>query len=682
MKFRNHIVFFILVTFLVSGLVTSTYSQDSKQLFQKGLMKENGEGDLHAAIKIYEEVVADENAENSVKAKAQLHIGLCFEKLGKTEAIKAYELVLQNYKNYKDEVQVASLRLSELNKPDDESMSVIDLYEKGSFLENSSLSPDGTKIAGIDFSVGQNVNVYDRLTGQTQMITNYKWSNADDGFTYFPVWSPDGKELVYMFFGNNGICELQASTLEGKKRTLIKNEPGSGQIYPRQWSEDGSEILTFKQDSSGFYTIGLLPAGGGSFNALYYTNWKDRFVNGDASLSPDGKFVVFADGQEDNLDIFIIDTKGGTPTVLSGHPVNEYDPLWSPDGKHIAFIKEIKGGAFLYGIEMAEGKPVGQPFLIKEGLQNVDLTNWTENGICYNLELKMNEIYTLSLDPETGTPVGDPKPLDYTPAGSNICPVWSHDGSNLAFISYDDKPEVVILPADGGETRHYTIPVSEFWANAVQDLNWLPDNSGVGFSMINRMELSTIYRLDLITGKWQDWPLPDKGWSFTDWGPDENTVMYTKGTDPNAGVFQFNIKTGETKHVFKPEANKWHNIRGLKFSRDYKKLTFTYGNFNIMVLDLESGECRMLDKIFWTPTFSPDGQKVLAFGSYGEEKNAAKGATVLSLDGEILQQYDISRYFAAGTRIHSPDWSPDGEQLVFSTLYGKFETLLMKNVLK
>ncbi len=101
-----------------------------------------------------------------------------------------------------------------------------------------------------------------------------------------------------------------------------------------------------------------------------------------------------------------------------------------------------------------------------------------------------------------------------------------------------------------------------------------------------------------------------------------------------------------------------------------------------MVLDLESGECRMLDKIFWTPTFSPDGQKVLAFGSYGEEKNDARGATVLSLDGEILQQYDISRYFAAGTRIHSPDWSPDGEQLVFSTLYGKFKTLLMKNVLK
>ena len=132
MKCKNHIVLFILAIFLVSGTVTNTYSQDSKQLFQKGLMKENGEGDLQAAIKIYEEVVADENAENSVKAKAQLHIGLCYEKLGKTEAIKAYELVLQNYQNYEDEVQLASLRLSELIKEDDEGLAVINLYKEGS----------------------------------------------------------------------------------------------------------------------------------------------------------------------------------------------------------------------------------------------------------------------------------------------------------------------------------------------------------------------------------------------------------------------------------------------------------------------------------------------------------------------------------------------------------------------
>ncbi|MCD4665452.1 MAG: hypothetical protein K8R68_09275, partial [Bacteroidales bacterium] len=642
MKSKTLIVFFILTIFLVSGFVTQSFAQDSKQLFQEGLMKENGEGNLPEAISIYEKIVADESAENSVKAKAQLHIGLCYEKLGKTEAKKAYELVLQNYKNYEDEVQVASLRLSELSSEEEEdnAPSVINLYYEGPLLENSALSPDGTKLAGIDFSIGQNVAVYDRLTTKTQLITQYEWSNPDDGHTYFPIWSPDGKEIVYMFFGKNGICELQASTLEGKKRTLIKNEPRGGQIYPRQWSQDGSEILTFKQDTTGFYTIGIVPARGGSFKAIYNTQWKGRFIKGDASLSPDGKFVVFADGQEDNLDIFIIDTEGGTPTVLSDHPVTESNPLWSPDGKHIAFIKKIKGGSLLYAIEMAEGKPVGLPFLIKEGLQDVDLINWTEHGISYNLQLDIREIYTLSLDPETGTPAGDPKPLDYTPAGSNICPVWSHDGKYLAFISYADKPDVVILPVEGGETRYYTIPASEFWAPGVQDLNWLPDNSGVGFNIINSMDLSTIYRLDLITGKWQDWSLPGKGWSYTNWGPDENSIMYTKRAKPNPGLYQFDIKTGETRHIFQPDSGIWLRFGRMKFSRDHKKLTFKLNDKRLMVMDLGLGKNRMLTQKCWSPIFSPDGQKIMAIARIGNEKNAPMGVIVLSLDGEILQQYN------------------------------------------
>ena len=670
-------------------LAVSVLSQTVDQLYQNGLLKENGEGNLQEAISIYEKIVADESAENSVKAKAQLHIGLCYEKLGKTEAINAYELVLQNYQNYKDEVHVASLRLSELNKDDDEDMSVINLYQKVSSLENSSLSPDGTKLVGVEYDQGQNIAVYDRLTNQTQMLTKYDWLTPGHGWTYFPIWSPDGKEIVYQFGDYEGICQLQVSTLEGKTRTLLKNESSAAQIIPRQWSQDGSDILTFKQDTSGFYTIGLVPAKGGSFKALYKTRWKGRFVQGSASLSPDEKFVVFGDGQAEKLDLFIVDTEGGTPTVLSDHPANEYSPLWSPDGKHIVFIRETRGGSFLYGIDMLEEKPVGQPFLIKEGMQNVDLMNWTEHGISYVLFLDMREIYTLPINPETGTPTGDPKPLDYTPTGSNICPVWSHDGKYLAFISYAYKPEVVIMLVDGGETHKYAIPTPDFWAPALHDLRWLPDNSGVGFNVQNSMGKSTVYRLDIVTGKWQNWLLPIESWTRTEWGPDENSFVYAKwkGIDSDVdvqdpGMHQFNIKTGETHNIFRPDDDSWYSIRGLKFSRDYKKLTFSLKNKKLMVLDLESGKSRMLVEKPGSPTFSPDGQKILVFGAFGNGENDPAGMAVLSLDGKILQRYDISKHFTSGTRTYAPDWSPDGKQLVFNSRNMKYETYLIKNVLK
>ncbi len=683
MKSKTIIVFFTLTFFLVTGLVTQSFSQESKQLFQQGLMAENGEGNLQDAISIYEKIVADESAENSVKAKAQLHIGLCYEKLGKAEAIRAYELVLQNYQNYEAEVQLASLRLADLIKVDDKDLSIINLYGKGSSvkegtsLENSSLSPDGSKMVGIEYSIGQNVAVYDLQTREIELITKYDWETPGHGWTYFPVWSPNGKEIAYLFSDWEGSYEVQVSTLQGQKRMLIKNESIGGQIYPRQWSKDGSVILTFKQDTAGFYTIGLVPAKGGAFRALHKTQWTGQFIKGDASLSPDGKYIIFADGKEDNLDLFIMNTKGGTPILISGNPANEYDPLWSPDGKFMVFIKETKGESLLYALEITEGKPTGQPFLIKEGMQNVGLMNWTEYGIAYSMSFNLHDIYTIPLDMETGIPTAIPKPLDYTPVGSNICPVWSHDGKYLAFISYADKPEVVILTIEGGETRHYPIHAPGFWELTLGDLHWLPDNSGLSFNVRSPKEIPTVYRLDLASGEWQNWPLPVSIWSLTDWGPDENSFIYTSG-GPEPGIYQFNINTEETKHIFQPKESSFYIFRALKYSMDRKKVTFMYQSEmdinNLMVLDIESGEEKIIGENCMSPTFSPDGQKIVA---HYDSK-----ITIFSLDGEILQQYDLFQYFTSGTRIYGFDWSPDGKQLVFMTRNIVDGTYLMKNVLK
>ena len=56
MKSKTLIVIFTLTIFLVSAIVTQSFSHESKQLFQQGLMAENGEGNLQDAISIYEKV--------------------------------------------------------------------------------------------------------------------------------------------------------------------------------------------------------------------------------------------------------------------------------------------------------------------------------------------------------------------------------------------------------------------------------------------------------------------------------------------------------------------------------------------------------------------------------------------------------------------------------------------------
>ena len=67
--------------------------QSGYDLFQKALMLERADGKLQEAIALYQKVV-NESQDESLAAKAQLQIGVCYEKLGQTEARAAYQKVI------------------------------------------------------------------------------------------------------------------------------------------------------------------------------------------------------------------------------------------------------------------------------------------------------------------------------------------------------------------------------------------------------------------------------------------------------------------------------------------------------------------------------------------------------------------------------------------------------------
>src|SRR4030042_5923119 len=86
-----------LATLLAVGNINLSIAQTPEQLYQKGLTKEEGEGALQDAINLYNQVADNLNADKALQAKALLHIGMCYEKLGMKEATKAYQRLVNTY---------------------------------------------------------------------------------------------------------------------------------------------------------------------------------------------------------------------------------------------------------------------------------------------------------------------------------------------------------------------------------------------------------------------------------------------------------------------------------------------------------------------------------------------------------------------------------------------------------
>ena len=82
------------------------------ELLQKAIYTEETVGDVDAAIKLYEQVVAEGKTAQDAAAQAQYRLALCYEKKGRdADAKAAFEALIENYPNAKDLVAEARKHL-------------------------------------------------------------------------------------------------------------------------------------------------------------------------------------------------------------------------------------------------------------------------------------------------------------------------------------------------------------------------------------------------------------------------------------------------------------------------------------------------------------------------------------------------------------------------------------------
>ena len=140
--------------------------------------------------------------------------------------------------------------------------------------------------------------IYDLARSVRDRFTN------DAGLALMPVWSPDGKSIVY---------SLAAGTLP--------------HIFRRGLTASASEELT--------------PAGTFQFPS---------------SFSPDGSTLYYdRNTRETRADIFRLDMHTHVSTPLLSSTFAEADGQASPDGKWLAFVSDTSGAGEVYLIELGPG---------------------------------------------------------------------------------------------------------------------------------------------------------------------------------------------------------------------------------------------------------------------------------------------------------------------------------------
>jgi Tol biopolymer transport system component len=163
------------------------------------------------------------------------------------------------------------------------------LGDKGAY-RNPAVSPDGTRVAVTQLdrstSGGSNIWVLDIARGNNIKVT----FNA--GGNDFPVWSPDGKSIL---FASNRAGHmdlyLKGADGSGEERLVFKSEL---EKRPTSWSKDGRFLLFQSAEPKTRDDIWVLPDPSGSAgNAKPVPYLRTEFQEGVATFSPDGRWIAY-----------------------------------------------------------------------------------------------------------------------------------------------------------------------------------------------------------------------------------------------------------------------------------------------------------------------------------------------------------------------------------------------------
>jgi Tol biopolymer transport system component len=428
-----------------------------------------------------------------------------------------------------------------------------------------SLAPDGRSVVYASRVAGD-WDIYKRDLGDGE-IRNLTGASQEDDTQ--PAFSPDGEWIAFRSDREGGGVFVMSASGESTRRLTPV-----GHYYHPAWSPDGREIICTRESVT---DPAERRAGPRKVWAFTVADGKQRLITSDDVAQPQwskhGRRIAYwGMRQNTQRDIWTMPSGGGEPVDVTNDKHLDWNPVWSPDGKHLYFLSDRAGGMKLFRVAIDEesGKALGEieRVFTPDGQVIRNLSSARNGNLVYAALAQRKILRRVAFDPIRGSLAGEASQLGDASLSLDD-PDISPDGDWIVCRNLrEGRENVMLLRSDGsGEPRLLT-------NDAYKDRGprWSPDGRRIAFYS-NR------------SGAWEIWTIRSDGGdkqrlTFTEganvyypvWAPDGARLVYTRH-----GGFPFVIEINSPLSERRPQP-----------------------------LILSNGE----EVTFWPRDWSPDGRKL------------------------------------------------------------------------
>ena len=185
---------------------------------------------------------------------------------------------------------------------------------------NPRLSPDGRQIA---VPVGPDIWIFDVGSGTRRRLTT-------DGYNIGPIWDPDGDRITFSAVRAEpaalfDLRSMPVDRLTGPELLLTRE----GRQFPSSWSPD-SKVLSFMETTPVGADIGVLE--GGSVSSLLAAPHNER----DPMFSPDGRWLAYVSDETGEREVYVTRYPGPAGSQIISVDGGQ-EPRWSRDGRELFY---------------------------------------------------------------------------------------------------------------------------------------------------------------------------------------------------------------------------------------------------------------------------------------------------------------------------------------------------------